>query len=204
MSRRSRGRSHLLQQAMVPSPPCSCSKAASYSCRGCGAPSSKPSLPSWPSHINEKERCLCPSHLQTPADEHRGCQLPSPSRPLFATHPVPAPPQSVFLAEAHPLEEPLERLYAQGLARHALQKAASVSDGGRRTLMDVLFEQSLDGFIRLGGLPPPFLGSRDSPRSAILAYRLTEERLTLNRRAAADLDVPTWRALTILRRRSSE
>src|ERR671917_1495931 len=133
-----------------PFPPCSCSKAASYSCRGCGAPSSKPSLPSWPSHINEKERCLCPSHLQTPADEHRGCQLPSPSRPLFATHPVPAPPQSVFLAEAHPLEEPLEPRDAQELARHALQKAASVSDGGRRTLMDVLFEQSLDGFIRLG------------------------------------------------------
>lgn len=41
-----------------------------------------------------------------------------------------------------------------------------------------------------GGLPPPFLGSRDPPRSEILEYRFTEERLTLNRRAVADLERP--------------
>ncbi len=56
----------------------------------------------------------------------------------------------------------------------------------------------------LGGLPPPFLGARDSPRWAISAYRFMEERLTPNRRAAADLDIPSWTALTILTRRSLE
>ncbi len=56
-----------------------------------------------------------------------------------------------------------------------------------------------------GGLPPPFLGASDAPRWASLRYRLTEERLTPKRRAAADLDVPsTSTARTILVRRSSE
>ena len=57
----------------------------------------------------------------------------------------------------------------------------------------------------LGGLPPPFLGASDVPRSAILVQRLSEERLTPKRRAAADLEIPSyWTALTILTRRSSE
>jgi hypothetical protein len=55
-------------------------------------------------------------------------------------------------------------------------------------------------------LPPPFLGSREAPpRLTILMQRLTQERLTRNRPAAADLTVSPWMALTILlRRRPSE
>jgi hypothetical protein len=50
-----------------------------------------------------------------------------------------------------------------------LQKEAPLSDGCRRTLPDVIFEQLLRVWSVLGGgLPPPFVGSRDDPRLAIL------------------------------------
>jgi len=55
-----------------------------------------------------------------------------------------------------------------------------------------------------GGLPPPLPGSRDPPPSEILEYRFTEERLTLNKRAAADLERPPSTQETILWRRSLE
>jgi hypothetical protein len=42
--------------------------------------------------------------------------------------------------------------------------------------------------VRLGGLPPLFLGASDTSRSAILAYRLRQESLTSDRLAALD----TW------------
>src|SRR3712207_3797615 len=105
---------------MAPSPPCSCSKAAWCSCHGCGAPSTEPSLPSWPTHTKEKGKCSCPSHRQTPENEHRGCQRPSPSRQFLAIRRVPVPPQSFFSAEAHPLEEPPDGRFAKALAGEAL------------------------------------------------------------------------------------
>jgi len=76
-------------------------------------------------------------------------------------------------------------------------------DGGGRTLLDVVLPEEFLSVLWsvFGGLPPPFfLGASDAPRWAILRYRLTEERLTPKRRAAADLDVvpPPSTARTIL------
>src|SRR5215208_2613703 len=54
------------------------------------------------------------------------------------------------------------------------------------------------------GPPGLFLGVRDSAWLTILAYRLTEERLMSNRRAALALDIARSKAATIFLRRSSE
>src|SRR3712207_8548918 len=46
-----------------------------------------------------------PSHPRTPVVEHRVAGQPSLSKPLLATRLVPAPPLSVFLREAKPLQD---------------------------------------------------------------------------------------------------
>jgi hypothetical protein len=82
-----------------------------------------------------------------------------------------APTQSVFLAEAQPLEDysPYGGV-AETLAGQSLQKAAPLRDGGRRVLVYVLFEKLLRDLVHLlGGLPPPLLGLRESPGLAIRA-----------------------------------
>ena len=155
----------------------------------------------------EKERCSRPSRLRRQTALGLSSPRLSPSRRLFAIRLVLSPPQPVFLAEAHTsFEQPPDGRVAQGLGRSALQEATPLGDSGGRTLLDVSASSSFRvTSSALGGLPPPFLlGASDAPRSAILPYRLTEERLTPNRRAAADFDIPLRRAWTILVRRSSE
>jgi hypothetical protein len=63
--------------------------------------------------------------IRTPENEHRALGLPSPSRPFFAIRLVPAPPQSFFSRETHPLKGPPQSRFAKALAGEALQDVAS-------------------------------------------------------------------------------
>src|SRR5215212_11973009 len=82
----------------------------------------------------------------------------------------------------------------------------------RRLSLTVVLGRSSTSFSRrarafssaLRGRPGLFLGVRESPCRTLLAYRLTEERLTSKVRAASALDIPRSIAATIFLRRSSE
>src|SRR3712207_172425 len=64
----------------------------------------------------------------------------TPQAALSATRLAPErPPHSVFEAEAHPLKQPTDGGVTQSLARHVLQKAASLDHGGCRALLDLFF-----------------------------------------------------------------
>src|SRR5829696_2501846 len=136
---------------MAPSLRWSCSKAEWCSCRDCGAPSHRPSVPSWTTHKGEKGRCSCPSRPRIPESEHRGRRILSPSKRLFATRPVPAPPQSFFSREAHTLHKPPQGGFAEALAGHRSQEVASLADGGCGSRAYILLEELPCELVRFGG-----------------------------------------------------
>src|SRR5918994_1297624 len=151
---------------MVPSLPCSCSKARWCWLPGCEVRTSRPSGLSAPRRRWETTRCSFPSRRRRPAARPRLARRPSPSRSLSRTRLVPAPPQSVFLGVTQPLHQPSYGRVAKGRAGYVLQKAASLSDGGSRAFLYIPVEKEsaflayLVGPSRaLSGLErPPFSG----------------------------------------------
>src|SRR5215207_8651642 len=87
MFRRPHGWSHLPRPAMAPSPPCSCSKAAWCSSPDCEAPSTEPSLLSWPTHTKHRARCcahLIDKHQTTSIEGASDHHLPGSSQPFVS------------------------------------------------------------------------------------------------------------------------
>src|ERR671910_1459176 len=97
----------------------------------------------------QKGRCSPPSRPRKPTAPAPPSPTPSPSRPLFGTHPVPVPPHSVFSSETHPPQEPPDGGVAQGLARCALQEVPPLGYGSCGALLYVLFEYSPGGLVHL-------------------------------------------------------
>jgi hypothetical protein len=134
----------------------------------CEAPSSKPYLPFWSSPTKERARCSFPSHLRTPESGHRVVGLLSPSRRPSRIRLVPAPPQALFR-----LKPILFRSLLMGGSLRVLP--ATLSRKWRLSLTvaaGLVLMSSWRSFLvapsAMGGLPPPFLGLRDYPRSASL------------------------------------
>src|SRR5215212_4046653 len=92
----------------------------------CEAPSSKPFVRVATRRAAPKARCSCPSRPRRRAASDRFSRQAPPSRRLLATRLAPPPPQSVFLAEAHPLEQTQNSGVAQGFTRGVLQEATSL------------------------------------------------------------------------------
>ena len=110
-----------------------------------------------------------------------------------------------------PQNQTVAEMAVDVLARQAGTRAPQTGETFEEALKAILEteagRQLLVSLIRLGGSATALLRREElspSPRPTIPAYRFTEERLTSNRRAAADLDMPSSTALTILARRSSE
>src|SRR3954453_22191466 len=170
---------------MVPSLLRSCSKARWCWLPGCEERTSRLSGPSVPRRTQETKKCSFPSHRRRLAVQARLAQRPSLSKLLLATRLVPAPPQSVFLREAKPLHQPPYGGVAHIRSRFMCSKK-------RRLSLTVALGRSSTSFSRrarafssaLRGRPGLFLGVRESPCRTLLAYRLTEERLTSKVRAA--------------------
>jgi hypothetical protein len=134
-----------------------------------GTLSRRPCVPSWTNPTGEKAKCSCPSRPRKPGSEHRGCRIPSPSKRPFATRPAPAPPQSFFSREAHPLQKPPQGGFAKALAGHLVRRKWRLSSTVAAVLVRTSSSRSfLVSSSALGGLPPPFLGVRGSPREASL------------------------------------
>src|SRR5918993_5276483 len=108
----------------------------------------------------ERARGSFPSRPRIPESGHRAIGLPSPSKRLFATHLVPAPPQSFFSREPHPFEESPQGGLAEAHASDSLQKAAPLFDGGGGSGAYVFFEQPLCAFVGFWGPTTPLLWSK--------------------------------------------
>jgi hypothetical protein len=96
---------------------------------------------------------------RTPAALDRSVGRALLSKQLSATRLVPAPPQSFFSAEAHPLEQPPEGRFAKRLASKALQEVAPVCDGSSRSLAYIFLKEPLRSLVGFRGSSTSLSGS---------------------------------------------
>src|SRR3954452_20446729 len=137
------------------------------------------------------------SRVESLADQH----TPSCSQPLVAF----AGTQSPFF-RVNPIRfNSREIVESLTLSPHTLSRNCRLSESVAAGRCSRSAYSSLLAFWSvLGWEPGLFFGASGRPWSAILAYRLTEERLTEKVRAAWLLPMPRRRASIIFLRRSSE